>query len=89
MTKKYLANPFDHIYQDDLALSDRPEIQELNEYVLGLVTDSLIMLRLKLMQGKTLDLLIQKKQNFYADSVSTIFCRYSLTASCQLSIFFS
>ncbi|MBE9046399.1 hypothetical protein IQ255_18645 [Pleurocapsales cyanobacterium LEGE 10410] len=32
MTKKYLANPFNALYQDDILLSDRPEIQELNQY---------------------------------------------------------
>ena len=32
MTKKYLANPFNALYQDDIALSDKPEIIEINEY---------------------------------------------------------
>ena len=38
MTKKYLANPFDalYLYQNDISISSRPEIQELNEYALGL-----------------------------------------------------
>ena len=36
MTKKYLANPFDVIYQEETQLSDRPEIQELNQYALDL-----------------------------------------------------
>ena len=36
MTKKYLADPFNALYQDDFAISSRPEIQEINEYALGL-----------------------------------------------------
>ena len=34
MTKKYLANPFNalYLYQDDLAISTRPEIQEIDQY---------------------------------------------------------
>ncbi len=32
MTKKYLLNPFNAIYQDDILLSDKPEIQALNGY---------------------------------------------------------
>ena len=38
MTKKYLADPFNalYLYQEDSFISDRPEIQELNEYALGL-----------------------------------------------------
>ena len=36
MTKKYLANPFNAIYQDDSHLSDRSEIQEINQYALDL-----------------------------------------------------
>lgn len=32
MTKKYLLNPFNAIYQDDILLSDKPEIQGLNGY---------------------------------------------------------
>lgn len=35
-TKRYLANPFDHIYKDDNHLSNRPEIQELNQYAVDL-----------------------------------------------------
>ena len=38
MTKKYLANPFNalYLYQDDIAISDKPEIIEINEYAIGL-----------------------------------------------------
>lgn len=36
MTKKYLQDPFNALYQDDILLSDRPEIQEINEYALDL-----------------------------------------------------
>ena len=36
MTKKYLTDPFNALYQEDSFISDRPEIQELNEYALGL-----------------------------------------------------
>lgn len=36
MTKKFIFNPFNIIYQDNLLVSDRPEIQELNEYALDL-----------------------------------------------------
>lgn len=36
MTKKYLLNPFDALYQDDILLSDKPEIKELDEYARGL-----------------------------------------------------
>lgn len=36
MPKKYLANPFDHIYKDDTQISNRPEIQELNQYAIDL-----------------------------------------------------
>ena len=34
MTKKYLHNPFNalYLYQNDLTISDRPEIKELDEY---------------------------------------------------------
>ncbi|MEM7594688.1 MAG: hypothetical protein AAF383_24850 [Cyanobacteria bacterium P01_A01_bin.83] len=34
MTKKYLADPFNalYLYQDDSCLSERPEIQELDQY---------------------------------------------------------
>ena len=34
MTKKYLADPFNtlYLYQDDLTISDRPEIQEIDQY---------------------------------------------------------
>ena len=34
MTKKYLADPFNalYLYQDDFCLSDRPEIQEIDQY---------------------------------------------------------
>ena len=36
--KKYLANPFNalYLYQDDIAISDKPEIIEINEYAIGL-----------------------------------------------------
>ena len=34
--KKYLADPFSILYQDDTAISSRPEIQELHEYALDL-----------------------------------------------------
>ena len=36
MTLKYLADPFNALYQDDIALSDKPEIIEINEYAIGL-----------------------------------------------------
>ena len=38
MTKKYLANPFNalYLYQDDFAISTRPEIQEIDEYARNL-----------------------------------------------------
>ena len=38
MTKKYLADPFNalYLYQDDLAISTRPEIIEINEYAIDL-----------------------------------------------------
>ena len=36
MTKKYLLNPFQALYQDNISLSDKPEIQELNEYAIAL-----------------------------------------------------
>lgn len=36
MTTKYLLNPFNALYQDDILLSNKPEIQELNKYVLSL-----------------------------------------------------
>ncbi|ELS00326.1 hypothetical protein Xen7305DRAFT_00000260 [Xenococcus sp. PCC 7305] len=36
MTKKYLLNPFNAVYQDNILLSNKPEIQELNEYAIGL-----------------------------------------------------
>ena len=38
MTKKHLADPFNalYLYQDDYQISDRPEIQELNEYAIDL-----------------------------------------------------
>ena len=38
MTKKYLADPFNalYLYQDDIAISTRPEIVEINEYAIGL-----------------------------------------------------
>ena len=32
MTKKYLADPFNALYQDNSCLSDRPEIKELDQY---------------------------------------------------------
>ena len=32
MTKKYLLNPFDALYQDNILLSDKPEIKELDQY---------------------------------------------------------
>ena len=34
MTKKYLADPFNalYLYQDDFQISDRPEIQEIDQY---------------------------------------------------------
>lgn len=32
MTKKYLANPFNPLYQDDTLVSTRPEIQEIDQY---------------------------------------------------------
>ena len=34
MTKKYLADPFNalYLYQDDLTISDRPEIKEIDQY---------------------------------------------------------
>ena len=32
MTRKYLANPFNALYQDDFHISDRPEIKELDQY---------------------------------------------------------
>ena len=36
MNKKYLHNPFDALYQDNTLLSNKPEIQELNQYALDL-----------------------------------------------------
>lgn len=36
MTKKYLLNPFNALYQDDILLSSLPEIQELDEYARNL-----------------------------------------------------
>ena len=36
MNKKFLFNPFNALYQDDILLSDRPEIKELDEYARGL-----------------------------------------------------
>jgi len=38
MTKKYLTDPFNalYLYQGDFDISDRPEIQEINEYAIGL-----------------------------------------------------
>ena len=36
MTKKYLTDPFNALYRDDFAIISRPEIQEINEYALGL-----------------------------------------------------
>ena len=35
-TKRYLANPFNALYQDDCYLSDRPEVKEINQYALDL-----------------------------------------------------
>lgn len=32
MTKKYLANPFNPLYQGDILVSTRPEIQEIDQY---------------------------------------------------------
>ena len=34
--KKYLSDPFNALYQDDIAISDKPEIIEINEYAIGL-----------------------------------------------------
>ena len=36
MNKNFLHNPFDALYQDNTLLSDKPEIQELNQYALDL-----------------------------------------------------
>ena len=36
MTKKYLLNPFNALYQDNILLSDKSEIQELNQYAIDL-----------------------------------------------------
>ncbi|MDJ0648559.1 MAG: hypothetical protein QNJ60_07595 [Xenococcaceae cyanobacterium MO_188.B19] len=36
MNKKYLLNPFNTLYQDNILLSKRPEIQELNQYAIDL-----------------------------------------------------
>lgn len=36
MNKKYLLNPFDTLYQDNLLLSKKPFIQELNQYAIDL-----------------------------------------------------
>jgi len=36
MTKKYLLNPFNSLYEDNILLSSKPEIQEINEYALDL-----------------------------------------------------
>lgn len=36
MNKKRLSDPFNALYQEDILLSDRSEIQEINEYAIGL-----------------------------------------------------
>ena len=36
MNQNFLHNPFDALYQDNTLLSDKPEIQELNQYALDL-----------------------------------------------------
>ena len=36
MTKKYLLNPFNALYEDHLLLSEKPFIQELNQYAIDL-----------------------------------------------------
>ena len=36
MNKKYILDPFNALYQDDILLSNKPEIQEINEYAIGL-----------------------------------------------------